>query len=114
MRQVADDETVGDAAVLVNHEEVRHVVSAARVHQLAELVAAAVQPLRAREDEAHFLQIKIQLLYLCLLLRTHQGKADPDPIRNVLETQIQQRSKNGAQTNCSRLSLGEGLQALLT
>jgi hypothetical protein len=58
VRQVADNQTVRDAAVLVHHEEVRHVVSAARVHQLAELVAAAVQPLRAREDEAHFLTKK--------------------------------------------------------
>jgi hypothetical protein len=56
VRQVADDQTVGDAAVLVHHEEVRHVVSATRVHQLAELVAAAVQPLRARKDEAHLLK----------------------------------------------------------
>ena len=49
--QVADDETVGLAAVLVHHDEVGDVVGAAGLHQLLELVVAAVESLRVRHHQ---------------------------------------------------------------
>ncbi len=83
MRQVADNQTVGDAAVLVHHEEIRHVVSATRVHQLAELVAAAVQPLRAREDEAHFLTKKEEFLSM-FRIQSAKDRLGPNSIGSTL------------------------------
>lgn len=49
VRHVANDQRVGDAAVLVHHDEIRHLVGLARLHQLFDLVVAAVHALRVRE-----------------------------------------------------------------
>ena len=54
--QVADDEPVWHATVLVHHQEVGDVVGPAGVHQLAELVAATVESLRPGEDQPHLLK----------------------------------------------------------
>ena len=58
---MADDQTVGDAAVLVNHHEVRDVVRSARVHQLLVLVRAPIQSLTVGEDEPQLLGELLEL-----------------------------------------------------
>ena len=57
VRQMANDETVRHTAMLVDNEKVGDVVGAARVHQLVELVAAAVQPLRPGKQQLQLLLI---------------------------------------------------------
>ena len=52
--QVADDQAVGLAAMLVHHQEVGHVISATRLQQLFELVVAPVESLRVRHDQTEF------------------------------------------------------------
>ena len=42
VRQMTDNKTVGDTTMLMNDEEVRHVVCPAGVHQLVELIATSV------------------------------------------------------------------------
>ncbi len=53
--EVADDEPVGLASVLVDEDEVRHLVLAAGVDELLGGVVAAVDALGVGEDEAHLL-----------------------------------------------------------
>lgn len=56
VREVAEHEGVGHAAVLVHDDEVRHLVGAARVRQLGHDVVTAVDARRVGDAEAQFLQ----------------------------------------------------------
>merc|ERR1719427_2168733 len=61
MRQMTHYKTVRDTPVLVDNQEVGHIVSSASIHQLLELVGSSVKSLCSRKYKSEFFGKLLQL-----------------------------------------------------